>query len=102
MGFRVAQGSVSVFGSSLSKFAAKRSVLERREHMYGQNVEHFLWLKVLEPRPAELFVETFPIVFPIRKDPLLDRLLSRDSFVYLERMQVVEPLDEQQIRDLFQ
>ena len=68
--------------------------------MFGNHFEHFLWLEMFEPRPSQIVVRPFPRVLPLRKDPILDRLLGTVGFVFFEGMQVIESLEEQQIGDL--
>ncbi len=56
--------------------------------------------KVLEPRPTIVVVGPLLFIFALGKDAALDRLLGAGRLEFLGRVQVVEPLDEQQVRDL--
>jgi len=68
--------------------------------VFGENVEHLFWFKVLESRPAKIFVRTLPRVLALRKRSTLHRFVSAVGFVLFQRMQVIESLDEEQICDL--
>ena len=70
--------------------------------MLVDNLEHLLRLKGLEPRPTQVLVRppAFAILTPLREDATLQRLLQHRRLALLDRLQLVEPLDEQQIGDL--
>jgi hypothetical protein len=61
---------------------------------------HLRRREVLEPRPAEVVVRPALGVLARRKDAALDRLLEPGGLVFFERVQVVEPLEEEQVSDL--
>jgi hypothetical protein len=62
--------------------------------------EHLGRGKVLEVRPAKVVVGAALRVFALREDPPLHRLLEPVRFVFLQRVQVVQPPDEEQVGDL--
>jgi hypothetical protein len=78
--------------------AAERA--EEWEDVFADNLKHLLGFKVLEPRPAVVVVGPLPGVLPLGKDAPLHRLLGGVRLVLFECVQVVEPLDEEQIGDL--
>jgi hypothetical protein len=71
--------------------AAQR--LDEGEHLVLDRGKHLLRGRVLEPRPAQ-------VVLLGLEDRLLDRLAGADGLALAQRVQLVQPLDEQQIRQL--
>ena len=55
------------------------------EDVLGHDLEHLFGFEVLEPSPAEVFVESFSWVFAFRKRSPLHRLFSAVGFVFLQR-----------------
>lgn len=63
---------------------------------------HYLaWLKILKARPAEVGVGTTLFVRALRENSTLDGDAKGLCLVFFERLKLVEPLNEQEIRDLF-
>ena len=68
--------------------------------MFVDDREHLGRREVLEARPAQVVVAASSVVLALGKDAALDRLAEAGGLVLFERVQVVEPLDEEQIGDL--
>ena len=67
----------------------------------ADDLEHLLGFKVFEPGPAQIVERAFFLVSSRREDSIGNRLLRPICFVLFQRVQIVEPFDEQQVRDLF-
>ena len=67
--------------------------LDEGEHLVAHRLEHLLRGGLLEARPAE-------IVLVGGEDRLLDGLAGAGGLALLERVQLVEPLDEEQVGEL--
>jgi hypothetical protein len=78
--------------------AAQRA--QKRKDVVVHNRKHFLRFKILEPRPAQIIVGAALRVMACGKDAALHRFLEPGGFVFLQRVQIVEPLKEQQVGDL--
>jgi hypothetical protein len=76
---------------------------EKRERVFVDDRVHFLGLEVLETRPAQVRVRPAAIladaVLPFRKEPPREGLAGPVGLVLLERLQIVQPLEEQKISD---
>ena len=68
--------------------------LHEGEHVVAHRLKHLLWRNFLEARPAKL-------VLAGREHRLVDGLLGAGGLVLLERVQLVEALDEEQVGELF-
>ena len=62
--------------------------------------EHLGRREVPEARPAAILVGTTLVILAFREDPPLHRLLEPVGLVFLQRVHVVEPADEQQVGNL--
>ncbi|MGK2881288.1 MAG: hypothetical protein ACSLE6_10995, partial [Mycobacterium sp.] len=64
---------------------------QEREHLLPDRREHHGWLVVLEPRPSELLLvgAESEVTWP-----------AEATFALGERLQVIQPPDEQQLGDL--
>jgi hypothetical protein len=67
--------------------------LDETEGVVAHGGEHLLGRSLLEARPA-------PAVLRGGDDGILDRGLEAGGLVFLERVEFVEPLDEQQVGEL--
>ena len=73
---------------------------QEREDVPVHERVHRARLEVLEPRPAHLLVTDAALVFLLRENPPLERLARRPRLVLRERLEVVEPAQEEEVRDL--
>ena len=81
--------------------AAARDLLAQEwEDVLVDDLEHLLRLEGLEARPAQIFVGAPARVLALWKNAPLQRLLQHRRLALLDRLQLVEPLDEKQIGDL--
>ncbi len=76
-----------------------------REHVLVDDLEHLLRFKQLKARPTQIFVITAPVlsaaILAFWEYPPLEFFeLETSRFALLKRVQLIEPLDEQQIGDL--
>ena len=78
--------------------AAERA--EEGEDVLIHDLEHFLGLEMFEARPAAIFVGAFLGIFAFREDAALHRFFEPGGFILLQRVQVIEPLEEQEVGDL--
>ena len=78
--------------------AAERA--QEREDVLADDREHLGRREVLEARPAQVLVGALLRVFALREDAPLDRLLQPGGLVLFQRLQVVEPAQEEQVGDL--
>ena len=68
--------------------------------MVVDHCEHFRWREIFEPRPTEVFVTTTFRVCTFGKNSPLNGGFQSSAFVLLKGVQVVQPLQEQQVRNL--
>ena len=80
---------MGIGGVSVAKLARKIDAQER-EQMLADDGKHLGRRKMLEMRPAEVFVGTAFGVSACREDPPLHCFLKPIGLVLLKRMQVVE------------
>src|SRR5688572_16703618 len=70
------------------------------EDVLAHDDEHVRGGKVLEARPAQVVVCAASGILAFRKDAALDGLLQARGLVLLQRVQVVEAAEKEQIRNL--
>ena len=73
---------------------------QKGEDVLVHDGEHVGRGKILETRPAQILVGAALGVVPLGKDAPLHRLFERGGFVLLQRVQVVQPPQEEQVGDL--
>ena len=69
--------------------------------MLIHHLEHVGRRKVLDARPAQVVIAAAARVLPFGEHATLDRLLQPCGFVLFEALQVIEPVQVQQLSDLF-
>src|SRR6185437_8336113 len=68
--------------------------------MLADNGVHLARFKVLEVLPAQIVVRTLQLVLACRKYLPLNGLLQPQRFSFFKRLQLVEPLEEEQVGNL--
>jgi len=68
-------------------------VLDEGEDLLADHAEHLLGLELAKARPAQ-------VILPFSEDRLFYRLAKTISFLLFSRMDVIQPLDDQQKGDL--
>lgn len=61
---------------------------------------HFPRCDVLESRPPQILIRPIPRIFPFRKQSPFHRLLRTIGFVLFQSVQIIQPPQKQQLRDL--
>ncbi|MEI6827377.1 MAG: hypothetical protein WCK54_17420 [Desulfuromonadales bacterium] len=69
-------------------------VLDEREDLLADHAEHLLGLELTKARPTQM-------ILPCREDRLLDRCAQAVGLLLSGGVEIIQPLDEQQERDLF-
>ena len=90
---------VRVGGVAIAELAGEPLTQVRKDVLAHDGV-HLRRGEVLEARPAEVFIESAFRVAARGKDAPLHRPLEAVGFVFLQRVQVVEPAQEEEIGDL--
>ena len=78
--------------------AAKRA--QEGKDVVVDDREHFLGLEMLEARPAQVVVRPAPGIAALGEDAALHRALEAQGFIFLQGVEVVEALEEEQVGDL--
>jgi hypothetical protein len=107
---RRVRNSVAGLLHVLGEIALGRDLFaDEGENVLVDDFEHLLRLEQFEPRPTKVFVGTTALLAhffvaapipPFRKNAPLQRYLERGGFRLLERLQLVETLDKEQVGDL--
>jgi hypothetical protein len=73
---------------------------QKRKYVLADDREHFTRLEMLEMRPAEILVAPLPRVLAQGKHPALHRTFEPVRLRLLQRVEIVQPLDEEQVGNL--
>lgn len=76
-------------------------ITQEREDRFGEHREHLIAAEPFEAAPAQVDVGPGFRVVPDREDRVFDGLSKKVGFLLGQRLLFIEPLQEQQIRDLF-
>ena len=74
---------------------------EKRKDVLGHAPVHLRWRSVLQSLPAEVFVREPLGVLSFGEDPSLDRLPEPGRLALLQFLDLVEPLQKEEVGNLF-